>query len=178
MKQVERMPAVGEVRQEGEEEQQQIFPLSFAAVVKSSKFLEAAAVEERESERLKRVHVEKKAAEDRRREDERKAREDEKLAKVQEKKQEDDARRAGQLAEMAKSLETATLHKKYVKNLHDQVQAQAKETQEYEARIEKIKRGREGEEGKDEGGKRLASSSADETPLAKKQIPNTQNGGT
>ena len=85
---------------------------------------------------------------------------------------EDEARRTAQLAELAKSLETATLHKKYVKNLHDQAHAQAMETEGYEKGIEKMKRWRDPDEAKEgDGGKRLASCSAEETPLAKKQLP-------
>ena len=96
-------------------------------------------------------------------------REDERVAKIQEKKVEEEAKRAAHLAELAKSLETATLHKKYVKNLHDQAHAQAKETEVYEEGIEKMKRWRESEEVREGGdGKRLASSSSEETPLAKK----------
>ena len=95
------------------------------------------------------------------------------MAKAQERRLEDEGRRAAQLAELAKSLETATLHKKYVKNLHDQAHAQAKETEGYEEGIEKMKRWRGPEEVKEgDSGKRLASSSADETPLAKKQVSN------
>ena len=167
------MQAVGKENDEVEEEQQhKMFPLSFAAVVKSTKFLEAVAEKDREGERLKKERREKKESEDKKREDEKKIKEDARIAKLQERKIEDEARCTAQLAELAKSLETATLHKKYVKNLHDQAHAQAKETEGYEAGIEKMKRWRDQDEGKEgDGGKRLASCSAEETPLAKKQIP-------
>ena len=178
MKQVEKMQAIGEDRNDGEEanEQQNMFPLSFAAVVKSAKYLEAVAQEEREIERLKKEKIDKKAAEDKKKEDERKAKENERTAKAEERKQEEEAKRAAQLAQLAKSLETATLHKTYVKNLHDQAQAQARETEEYENGIEKMKRWGEDESREGDGRKRIASSPDAQTPRAKKQL--SQNGGS
>ena len=116
--------------------------------------------------------LERKATEEKKKEDERRVREEERVAKIQEKRVEEEAKRAAHLAELEKSLETATLHKNYVKNLHAQAQAQAKETEEYEEGIEKLKRWRDPEEVREgESSKRLASSPAELTPLAKKQVP-------
>jgi hypothetical protein len=180
MQQVEKMPAVGEVRPIGEtqEPQQQTFPKSFAAVVKSVKFLEAAATEEKEMERLRIAKEVKKIAEDKRKEDERNAREEAKIAKAEEKKLEEEAKRAAHLAELAKNVEKAALHKKYVKNLHDQAQAEVEETAGYEKGIEEMVRLREEETGRGagEGLKRLASAPADQETAAKRPTSSSQNG--
>ena len=130
MQQVEKMPALREATVEGEEElDARVFPKSFAAIVKSAKFIEEAAVEKREAERLKGVRQEKRDAEERHKEDERKKQEDFRKARAEEKKQLEEAKHAAHLAELGKTLEKAALHKKYVKNLHDQAQAEVRETE-------------------------------------------------
>ena len=172
LQQLERMPAAGEERPvEMEEDQQQpkSFPLTFAAVVKSPKFLELAAEQEREAAKVKQEKLAKKEATDKKREEERKTGEEEKEAKAVQKAQEEDAKRAANLAEMAKTLEKTALHKKYVKNLHDQARAEVEETWEYEKGLEIMAR----PEG--ESSKRLAESPPSATPMAKK-LTSIQNG--
>jgi hypothetical protein len=163
MQQVESMPALGEERTEGVEVEQQLqhFPRSFAAVVKSPKFLEAAAMQEQEAARLKHEKQAKKEAEDKKREEDKviKARAREEMAA--EKRQEEEAKRAAHLAELAKKVEKATLHNRYVKNLHAQAQAQVEETSGYEREMEEMTR-------PGDGSKRLATSPAEAAPQAKK----------
>ena len=169
MKEVEKLPAAGERRPEGEQEEQLgNFPLSFAAVVKSNKFLEDSAKREREVARRKEEEQTKKATEERKREEDKRAREQAQAEKAEQKQQEDEARRSAHLAELAKVVETAVLHKKYVKNLHSQAQAELKETTEYEKDLENMVKP------VGESSKRLASTSLEATPLAKKtlQTPN------
>ena len=179
MKQVERMSALGEAPLEGEDElEHRVAPLSFAAVVKSAKFLEDVAREKREAEQLKTARQEKKQAEDSRREAEVKVRDDIRKAKMEEKKQEEEARQASHLAELGKKLEKAALHKKYVKNLHDQAQAEVREAAQYQKGMENmILRGVEDEE-EQEGGKRQATSPALLPPLAKKPPATIKDGAT
>ena len=100
------------------------------------------------------------------------------IAQAEERKQAEEANRTAHLAELAKSVEKATLHKNYVKNLHDQARVQARETEEYEEGIEKLKRWRQDQAVREDVGKRGASSPADLTPQAKKQLSDTQNGGS
>ena len=176
MQQVEKMPAVGEVRPAGVQQEQQ--PMSFAAVVKSAKYLEAAALEVTEMERLRKLKEDKKVADDQQKNEERKAKEEAIKAKVEEKRVEEDAKRSAHLAELAKNLEKAALHKKYVKNLHDQAQAEVEETAGYEKGMEKMMRWREEEVGRNEGTKRPPSSPAGAATPSKKTTPNQQHGGT
>ena len=169
MQQLERMPAVGEERPGATEEEQQqpkSFPLTFAAVVKSPKFLEVAAEQMREAERVKQEKLAKKEAVDKKREEDRKAKEEEKEAKAVQRRQEEDARREGNLAELAKTLEKTALHKKYIKNLHDQARAEVEETREYEKGLEIMARPG------GESSKRLAESPPQAAPLAKKPTSN------
>jgi hypothetical protein len=171
MQQVENMPAMGEERFENVQEQQQprIFPLTFAAVVKSAKYLEAAAEQEREMEQLKQERLAKKAEEEKKKQEDWKAKYDAKKVKAEGKKQEEEAKRASHLSDLAKDLERATLHKKYIKNLHDQKQAEVLETAEYEKEMEEMKLYRlETTERGGDGAKRLATSTLESTPLAKK----------
>ena len=169
MKEVEKLPAAGEVRPEGEQdEEQNAFPMSFAAVVKSDKFLEESADREKEVVRKKDEEQTKKAVEERIREDKKRATEKAKEERAGQKHQEDEARRAAHLAELAKVVEKATLHRKYVKNLHSQAQAEMKETTQYENDLENILRT------SGEKSKRLASTSIQATPLAKKSLQNPQ----
>ena len=180
MQQVEMMPSVGEALVEGEELENRAFPKSFAAVVKSAKYLDDAAAEKREAERKKVVRQERKEAEDKKKENERKKREDARLAKMEEKKQEDQAKQAAHLAELGKSVEKAALHKKYIKNLYDQARAEVRETEEYEKDMENMMK-RSGEEDhrlEKEGGKRPATSPAGQAPWSKKPPTDPLDGGT
>ena len=180
MQQVEKMPALGEAAEEGEEDpERRVFPKSFAAIVKSPKFLEEAEIGKREAERLQKVRQEKRDADEKNREDEKKQREESRMAKLVERKQEEEAKHAAHLAELAKSLEKATLHKKYIKNLHDQTQAEVRESEMYEKNIEQMMKvkGKE-DQGEREGAKRPPTSPTLLQPQAKKSPPDLHNGGT
>ena len=163
MQQVESMPALGEERTADLDVEKNLhFPRSFAAVVKSPKFLEAAVMQEQEAARLKHEKQAKKEAEEKKREEDKVAKARAKAEMAAEKEQLEEAKRAAHLAELAKTVEKATLHNKYVKNLHAQAQAQMKETSEYEREMEEMNR-----PGGD-GSKRLATSPAEAAPQAKK----------
>ena len=140
MEQVEKMPGVGEVRIEGvdAQEQQKNFALSFAAVVKSDKFLQAAAQQEREDARQREERERKKETEEKKREDDRKAKEENRKEKAQQQEQEVEAKRVAHLAGLAKTVEKAVLHKNYVKNLHSKAKAEQKETAHYEQEMENM----------------------------------------
>ena len=168
MQDLEKMPVLGEAQAEGAEDGEAgAFPKSFAAVVRSTKFLEAVALEKNEAERLKTVRQEMKDAEERRKEHERKEREEVKKAKLEERRQEEEARQAAYLAEMGKTLEKAALRKKYIKNLHDQTQAEVREAEEYENEMERMTR-EQGKKGLHENAKRPPTSPALLAPLSKK----------
>ena len=67
MKQIGKMPALGEAHVDGDENiEPRTAPLSFAAVVKSAKFLEAAVMEFREMAQLKTTRQENKVADEKR----------------------------------------------------------------------------------------------------------------
>ena len=71
MKQVEKLPAFGEIAQEEDPEQHPTsFPRTFACVVKSAKFREREEVLTREQEKLKQDKLTRKVQEDRRRAEE------------------------------------------------------------------------------------------------------------
>lgn len=57
---------------------------------------------------------------------------------MQQRKEEEDAKKAAHLAELAKKVEEATLHKKYVKNLHDKARAEVAEMNSYERDMEDL----------------------------------------
>ena len=77
-------------------------------------------------------------AEDKNREDEKRERELAKAEKVKQKHDEEEARKATYLGELAKKVEQASLHKKYVKNLHEKAKAEMKESAVYKREMEKL----------------------------------------
>ena len=138
MRQVEKLPSVGEPEVEQGQEQQQghIFPRSFAVVVKSPMFIEEAANQERKAEEERAAKQAKKYIDEKKREEERKARETSKAEKAQQKKEEEEAKKTAHLAELAKKVEETALHKKYVKNLHEKAKAEVAEMTAYEIEME------------------------------------------
>ena len=172
MSQVEKLPAVGEVGQEEEQGQgSNSFPRSFAAVVKSAKFVEKAAEQMLVTERLKQEKLVRKVQEDRMKADEKADRDAAKLAEQARKKVEAEEKRAASLAKMAETSKVAAEYKEKVKKLAEQARMEEQQARDYEKELEDISEG---------GGTRKRSAPSptpsDSLQPAKKHS-NTENGG-
>jgi hypothetical protein len=180
MQQVEKLPAVGEVQAEVEQQQPfPSFPRSFAAVVKSAKFVEKEAEETREQERLKHEKIAKKVLEERRKAEEKADRDAAKEASEAVKNVETEQKRSASLVKLAEASQKAADYKEKVKHLAEQAKKELQESRDYEKELEDISTSSQPEGGLDlEGGRKRSASPAQGDALAKKPSTNTQNGGT
>ena len=137
MSQVEKLPAVGEVGQQ-EDEQGQNFPRSFAAVVQSAKFVEKESENVLETERLRQEKLRKKVQDDRMKADEKTDREAAKTAEEARKKVEGDEKRSANLARMTEASKRATDYKEKIKSLAEQTRKEVQLSREYKKEIEDI----------------------------------------
>ena len=179
MQQVEKLPAVGEVQPEVEQQQQPFpsFPRSFAAVVKSAKFVEKEAEETREQDRLKHEKMAKKVLEERRKPDEKADRDAAKEASEAVKNVETEQKRAAKFARLAEASQKAADYKEQVKHLAEQAKKELQESREYEKELEDITTSSQPEEGPDtEVGRKRSASPSQGDAMAKKPSTNPQNG--
>ena len=171
---MEKLPVAGEPIPE-DQQAGSSFPRSFAVVVKSPKFVQEAAEQGRKDEAEKAERLVRKEAEDQNREDEKRERELAKVEKARQKQEEEEVRRATHLAELAKKVEQATLHKKYVKNLHDKAKAEVEESTGYEREMEKLASLKttlsNSGENTPKRGRSCTSSSSSPPPVSKKSQP-------
>jgi hypothetical protein len=185
MQQVEKLPAVGDKDPETGQPAPS-FPRSYAVVVKSPKFVEEAAEQEKKAQEDNLIKQAKKEQEEKRREEDKIAREALKAEKAEQKKAEDEAKKAAHLSDLARKVEEAALHKKYVKNLHDQAKAEVEEMQTYEKEMVELTDLKSMETNirlesaeasqPPKRGRSLSSSST--PPLSKKPSPKPQNGSS
>ena len=153
------------------------FARSFAVVVKSPKFVEEAAEQSRKVEAERATRQARKEKEEREREDERRAREIIQAEKARERQQEQDAKKAAQLANLAKKVEQATLHKKYLHNLHEKARAEIEEATGIEERMDKLVNwNSEGSPGEASTPKRGRTSSLVTSPPLSKKPSQLQDG--
>lgn len=186
MQQVEKLPAVGDKEAETEQLPAHSFPRSYAVVVKSPKFVEEAAEQERKAQEDNAAKQAKKEQEEKKRENDKIAREALKVEKAQQKKAEDEAKKAAHLSDLARKVEEAALHKKYVKNLHDKAKAEVEEMEIYEKGMEDLtnmksketKTRSESAEGFQPPKRGRCPSRSTSPPLSKKPSPQPQNGST
>ena len=163
------MPGVGEVQQVDDQEGPVNHPRSFAAVVKSVKFIEREAEQNREAERLKQENIAKKVQEERKRADEKADRDAARGAEEARKLVEAGEKRAANLSKLQAATEAAAQYKEKVKLLHEQTQKEMQETRGYEEEIEAIAGLKES--GELAGQKRPATSPASHPPTGKKIAP-------
>ena len=143
MSQVERMPGLGEeVEAENQGEQQgSSFPLTFAAVVKSAKFIEHVTEKAKEAESVKQVQQAKKVQEERKKEKEKAEKETARLAEEAKKKIENEAKREANLARLTAGAKEAEEYKKKVQSLHQKTQEEWMESRDLEKRLERLNSG-------------------------------------
>ena len=176
MKQVEKLPAVGEIGQHEDPEQpSNSVPRTFACVVKSVKFREREEEQTLELERLKQDKLTKKIQEDRRRAEEKADREAAKLAEEARKKIEAEEKRAANLIRLVEVSNQAAAYKEKVKSLKDKTEKELEESRSYEKVIEAISTGHQGD---DPEGRKRAATSPTVNPQAKKAATDPQNGGS
>ena len=113
---MEKLPAVGEEVQE-EHRQGNTFPRSFAAVVKSAKFVEQEAKQPQEADRLNQEKLAKKIVEERRKAEEKADREAAKDAEEVRKNKEAEERRSAHLVKLEDTSKKAKEHKEKVRTL-------------------------------------------------------------
>ena len=147
------------------------FPRSFAAVVKSAKFVEQEAERSEEVERQKQERVAKKVQEDRRKEDEKAEREAAKEAEEARRNVEAAEKRSTLLAKLAENSKKAKEHKEKVKSLADQTKEDLKQAKDYERELDDIYQG--------EGSRKRSAPPSSPSLLLqqpKKPSPNTEDG--
>ena len=171
MKQVEKMPAVGEQVQAEDQQQAANLPLSFAAVVKSVKFIELEAEQIREAEKVKQDNLAKKVQEERRRAEEKADKDAAKASEEARKLVEAEEKRAANITKLKAATKAATDYKDQVKLLHDQAQKEREESRSYEQELEVIAGLKES--GQLAGHKRPPSSPAPYPPTEKKSSTTT-----
>ena len=135
MSQVEKIPAIGEDVQD-EQTAGNSFPRSFAAVVKSVKFVEQEAEQAEEAERQKQEKVARKVQEDRRKADEKAEREASKEAEEARRNVEAEEKRSAVLAKLAEVSRKAKEHKEKVKSFTEQAKKEMRQTKDYEKELE------------------------------------------
>ena len=138
MKQVEKMPAIGDQVQQEDVQDGNNIARSFAAVVKSARFIQQEEELVREAERQKQESLARKILEDRRKAEDEENRVAIKEAEDARKKQEAEEKRAANLARLAEVSKEASKYKDKVKLLHEKAQSEIKETRIYEKSIEEI----------------------------------------
>ena len=138
MSQVEKMPGVGEEVEGEVEDQAPGFPRSFAAVVKSAKFLEKINEQEKEAASLKQVQEARKVQVERTKEKERTDREATKLAEETKKRKDAEEKRREKLEKLAAAAKEAEDYNEKVKSLHKKTQEEWREAQELENKMEKM----------------------------------------
>ena len=138
MKQVEKMPAIGDQVQQEDLQDGNNIARSFAAVVKSARFIQQEEELVREVERQKQESLARKILEDRRKAEDEENRVAIKEAEDARKKQEAEEKRAANLARLAEVSKEASKYKEKVKVLHEKTQSEIKETLSYEKQIEEI----------------------------------------
>ena len=178
MSQVERLPALGEASQE-EEQVANSFPRSFAAVVKSAKFMEREEELSREQEKQKHEKVAKKIQEERRKAEEKADREAAKEAADARKKFEAEQKRASNLARLSEVSKEATQYKEKVRLLAEKAKMEQEESRSYEKELENIASLSEAEvRSGEEGGRKRSHpvSPSVPAPQAKKPSTSCQNG--
>ena len=143
MRQVEKMPDVGEVLQEvnPDKEGHTNFQSSFAAVVKSAKFIELEAEQARETERLQQVKQARKVQEERWQGEEKADREAAKQAVEARKKVETEEKRTANLARLTAASKEAEEYKEKVRCLHKRAQNNVRESRDLEDRLGEINEG-------------------------------------
>ena len=144
------MPALSEVEQDNvqhlQDGQDSSFPRSFAAVVKSTKFVEQEADKVREADRQKQERQARKVQEDRRKEEDRADREAAKEAEEARKKIEASEKRDANLLRLAEAKKQALDYKLKMKALHEEAQREVQESASYEKGIEELKNLKEKED--------------------------------
>ena len=138
MRQVEKMPAVGEVQEEGPGQGETTVPRTFAAVVKSAKFIEQEAQQVREAARLQQEKLAKQVQEDRRKAEEKTDREAAKEAENARKQKEADDTRAANIKRLSAASKEAEVYKEKIKSLHKKTQSDLKESRDLEESLDKI----------------------------------------
>ena len=139
MKQVEKMQAAGEVVQQEEDlTPGNSVPRSFAAVVKSDKFIQLAEEQAREAERLKQENLAKKILDERKKAEDAENREAVRVENEQRKRVEAEEKRSANLARLTEASRQASQYKEKMKILHEHAQSEISETNQYEKGIEEI----------------------------------------
>ena len=138
MKQVEKMPAVGEAVLAEEQQLATNLPRSFAAVVKSAKFIELESEQNRDAEKVKQENIAKKVQEERRKAEEKADRDAAKEAEEARKLVEAEGKRAANIAKLEAATKAASDYKEQVKILHDKAQQERQESRSYEQELEAI----------------------------------------
>ena len=178
MLQVEKLPAVGEVQQEVDQQPSTSFPLSFAAVVKSPKFVEKEAEQIREQERLKQEKLTKKVQEERRRAEEKADRDAAKLAQDARRKMEIEELRSANLSRAVEVSQKTAEYKQKMKTIAEQAKKDAQQSRGYEREVEGMSSlPQTTEPGGERGNKRGPPSPSHSSLLAKKPSTDIQNGG-
>ena len=134
----EKMPAIGDQVQQEDLQAGSNIARSFAAVVKSARFIQQEEELAREAERQKQESLARKILEDRRKAEDEENRVAIREAEDTRKKQEAEEKRAANLARLADVSEKASQYKEKVKVLHERAQNERRETLGYEKQIEEI----------------------------------------
>ena len=138
MKQVEKMPAIGEQVQQEDLQAGGNVTRSFAAVVKSARFIQQEEELVREAERQKQESLARKIIEDRRKAEEEENRVALKEAEDARKNKDAEEKRALNLARLAEVSNQASQYKEKVRVLHEKAQKEMRETRSYEKQIEEL----------------------------------------